>query len=261
MTNEIENPWEGMNGPNYYTQEDESIINAFNDKTQLAFEKYCDNGNPHFIDKNLFPEPYMGNPKANIVLLYSNPGISSDKSEEQEHRNENFRNTLIKNLIHEEVEFPYYYLNPHFEETAGAKWIIKRTDEIVKTLEVEMKDKKKVLKLLSNNLFTLQLHPFHSREFQFIQKPFSKEAYTMRLFMDAIYRVKNQGALMICTRSYTEWNNAYQKETGSKENLEDITNFIRTKSARSAYLTKGNLGEDKFELLIEKLIQSLPKSL
>lgn len=207
------------------------------------------------------PEPYMGNPEANIILLYSNPGISSDKSEEQEHRNENFRNTLIRNLTHDKVEFPYYYLNPDFEETAGAKWIIKRTDEIVKKFDVKLNDKKKVLKLLSNNFFTLQLHPFHSREFQSLQKPFSKQAYTMDLFLQAFDRVKKQEALMICTRSYTEWNSIFQNLTKTKENLSDLTNFIRTKSARSAYLTKRNLGEENFDALIAKLMLSLPKYL
>lgn len=262
MTNEIANPWKGMNEPNYYNEDDEKIIDAFNIKTKIAFDKYCADGNPHFIDKNLLPEPYMGNPKANIILLYSNPGISSSKSEEHEHKEEKFRSALIKNLTHEEVEFPYYYLNPDpkFKETSGAKWILQRIDEIITILNDDIKEEK-LYKLLSNNFFTLQLHPFHSREFQPIKDSFSKDAYTMQLFMDAIDRVKKQEALMICTRSYAEWNKAYREKTGAKENLEGITNFIRTKNARSPYLTKGNLGEDNFNKLIKKLKEFLPKYL
>ncbi len=257
MANKVENPWTGMNGPNYYTENDKKIIEAFNEKTEEAFKEFCKKGNPHFIDIDLLPEPYMGNPKANIILLYSNPGISSSKTEKNEHKVEKFKSFLIKNLTHEPVEYPYYYLNPDFEETAGGVWIMDRIREIFEILLDEIKDKRKVQLLLSNNFFTLQLHPFHSREFQPINNSFSMDAYTIQLFMDAIERVEKEEALMICTRSYVEWNKVYQKKEGTKKNLEDIPNFIRTKNARSPYLTLGNLGEANFNKLIAKLKKSL----
>jgi len=87
----MRNPWESLADKNYRIEEDIEIINNHNSGLSKNHK--------HFIDLDLFPEPYIGNPNANVVLLFTNPGKSKLNVEMKEYYEiDGFKKTLEKNL-------------------------------------------------------------------------------------------------------------------------------------------------------------------
>lgn len=258
MTNEIENPWKGIKESDLYTKDDRNNIEVFNSKLGR---------HPKYIDLDLLPEPYMGNPKAKIILLFANPGYGSNETKEYDEI-PRFKETIIKNLTHSNEDYPYYYLNPNFTRkslkgetifTDGGKWILDKTKKLRKDSELTLEE-------FSTKIFTLQLHPYHSAEFKPLNKPYKGYEYTMQLFSKIIDRAIKGDALIICARAYKEWNKEYQKLNNndkSKDLKIDLkTNFVQMLHPRKLYFTPKHLGKDSEENdNYEKLITELKKPL
>jgi len=213
----MENPWKKIKGPNFYTIEDKKTIEAFNAKQK----------NDEFkIDLELFPEPYMGDPKANITLLFTNPGKKGNEKDNYK-KFKRFEDALLKNLTHDNEEYPYYYLHEDLKESDGGKWLRTRMKDLID-------GKEENAKLISESIFTLQLHPFHSKKFKDFnfKNPLSVDAYTMSLFKKAVEKAKNGGGIIICIRSYDDWNRRFKREFDTNEDLQEYlgNNFIKLKT-------------------------------
>lgn len=243
----MNNPW-GKNGrPNFYFEEDAKKIQAFNKSL---------GNHPQFIDLNLMPEPYIGNPNANVILLFTNPGLKGNENENYKEFPE-LKKVLEQNLTHENFDYPYYYLDPKFRETDGGKWIRKRMNKIIEIVG----DKE-----LSEKIFTIQLHPYHSNEFKDFNEPLLGHNYSMFLLSKAIERK----ALIIFSRSHKEWNSAYNKFDHNVKELKKIIgdNFIELKTPtknttpRTPFFIESYMGGPvNFNKLINRIKEPLSKSL
>ncbi|WP_301921954.1 hypothetical protein [Ferruginibacter sp.] len=257
MTNKIENPWKGMKGPNYYTLNDGKKIKSYNEKLKND-EK---NEHPYNIDLKLMPEPYIGNPNANIILLFTNPGLKG--TEEKEYKEfKDFKEALVNNLTHSNTDYPYYYFNPAFKKEengkekyiAGAEWILKRTKELRKRLGENS------LKILSEGIFTFQLHPFHSKKYDKKFPELEVSKYTEYLFKKAVQKAANDDAIIICIRSYSQWDKLYKKVFDTNNDFENSlpNNFIKLKdkngdAPRTPFFNEKLLGKQNFEEVLLKL--------
>ena len=260
---EIGNPWKELKEPDYYFQEDKEQIDEFN-KTLGP--------HPYFIDMNLLPEPWIGNKEANVILLFTNPGLKGNEADNYQNKEygKEFKEALCKNLIHGNKEYPYYYLNPKFKKTDGAVWLKQRLTDLV--AELYNLDKDRVweqlsdedLQLLSQKLFTLQLHPYHSAAYKKLKKQFKSHSYTMQLLDNAVEKAKQGKAIIICVRSYKEWNSCYKeyKKINSKVDYlrkESEPNFIELKypssdkTPRTPYFKRSYFKDQDFEELLKKL--------
>ena len=255
MEKKIDNPWENIKAPEYCTEVDLKLLNVFNNNKD---------GKPHFIHLDLMPEPYIGNPGANVIFLFANPGYGGN--EKQDYEIPGFKQAIEKNLTHSNTDYPHYYFNPAFVHknpvrnhpyTDGGKWIRDRTRVLRERLNFNEE-------ILSQKIFTIQLHPYHSAKYKPIQEPLSVHNYAMHLFLNAVERAKKKEALIICARSYKYWNIEYQNLTDSQRDLKtDLGNsFIEMLYPRNVYFTpnhmgKDSAGEDNFEKLVCKLSVSI----
>lgn len=112
MEDDIKNPWVDLPTIEPFVLEgDKQAVSEFNAK---AKEQYT-------LRLELLPEPYWSNPNAKVVLLNLNPGFSDDDI--RVHRsNAEFVECCRKNLLHEDQEYPAFYLNPAFSDTPGYRW-------------------------------------------------------------------------------------------------------------------------------------------
>lgn len=107
------NPWPDLPmAEPFVLKEDEWKIRLFNASLR---EKYREDQQIHL---EVFPEPYAGNPQANIVLLNLNPGYYP--------RNKAFGSGTAEflrmwraNLAHEPQEYPFYHLHPLLKGSPG----------------------------------------------------------------------------------------------------------------------------------------------
>ena len=165
---------------------------------------------------------------------------------------------MIKNLTHKNKKYPYYYLHSDLKDSDGGKWLRTRMKELIA-------GKEENAELISKRIFTLQLHPFHSKKFKDFnfETPLSVDAYTMSLFKNSVEKAKNGDGIIVCIRSYDEWNKRFKKEFDTNKNLQEYLgkNFIRLKTPktdktpRTPYFKKSFFHEDDFTLFTKKLFK------
>ena len=147
----IKNPWNKISADKKILEIDKNLIEKHN-------HKYHDQENRK-ISTTDYPEPFLGNPDAKIYILLANPGrnIDYEKSTLELVAKHNLKVSILKNLNHnfENVDYPFYFLDPKFEEHPGAKWWNKSFKKLIKEDEIKRK-------ILANEIFEVELYGYHS---------------------------------------------------------------------------------------------------
>jgi len=179
----MKNLWKNLPDKSpYVLEEDKKFIDEFNAKAEDKYKIVLD----------LLPEPFIGNKDADIVLLNLNPGV--DKKDKELHKQINYVDAIRKNLIHEQAEYPFYFLNPEFEKTPGYKWWKRKLNQLRKDVEP---------KKLSSKVLCVEYFPYHSKNYKAMKKIYSQE-YGFYLVEQAIKRK----ATIIILRAEKRWREA-----------------------------------------------------
>jgi hypothetical protein len=120
----MQNPWYNlpMIAP-FVLEIDRAAIHQFN---STAFEK-------HKLRVDAFPGPFIGRPDAPVVLLNLNPGFSeNDLVQDIEGM---WRN--IKTLHHQEMDYPFFLLDPTISQSGGYRWWYKRLRTLVERYDAK----------------------------------------------------------------------------------------------------------------------------
>jgi hypothetical protein len=217
----MENPWTKLpSAPAFVLASDQHLINIHNGR---AVENYK-------IVTEMYPEPYVGNPEADIVILNLNPGFDGENDLRQHQKNLPFIDLLKSNLNHTHLDYPFFYLDPTVSDTPGYRWWNKR----LKTLLKSVGSKK-----LANSLLCLEFFPYHSSKFNFNQVLESQQ-YTFELLRKAIGR----GATIICFRALSKWLQAVPE-------LAIYDNLYKLNSSQSVYLTYNNCPQG-YNIILEQ---------
>ncbi len=216
------NPWikYPVQAP-YVLPEDVELVRLNN----LAYPQ----GHRYFIDLNLFAEPFVGNPNAGVYILNHNPGLGNNPNYAVM-QNKNFLQIIRDNLTHTFGLYPFYIISSLLENLhpAGFTWWTRRLRGLIE---------EKNLKVIANNVFNLELGPYHSKNFRFINFPSLR--YNRQLLLNAMHQKKP----IVMLRSGS-WNRLVPE-------LDDYSNKIYLNSPQSAYISKGNV--KKFEALVKVL--------
>jgi len=228
------NPWLKLNTEKspYILNTDAQIINEINEKRP---------NEDYLIRLENLPTPYSGDfKKAKILILQLNPGSEILPGLEPTENHEfvvygNLKNTLIKNLKHEDMEFPFFWLNPEFMLTGGFKYWVRIFSSVIKNKD----DYKKI----SNKICCVQYFPYHSKKYEHINNTLESQKYSYNLVRKFI---KKPDKLIIIMRSADKWYKTIP------ELLK--TNTITLKSSRNPVLTKNNFSKlEDFSRFIDYL--------
>jgi hypothetical protein len=107
----MENPWISlpMEAP-CVSEPDKPAVAAFNVHAS----------DEHRIHTDVLPEPFLGRKDAPIVLLNVNPGFDDHAS--LTHEDHYARDAWKKNILHEPLAYPFYFLDPQLSHAGGARW-------------------------------------------------------------------------------------------------------------------------------------------
>ena len=187
----------------------------------------------YLLAEHLEPHPYLGNPKANVLVLMANPGVNEKEKNLKFRMNASKLEQNRKNLIHEDLEsFRSRIDSPNKPEMESA-WFKPRVRELVAETSVER---------VTQGLFLVNFHAYHSRSWHPIPFTFPTQYYSFALVSEAVRR----DALIIMSRNMLGWFTAVP-------GLFDLKNRVEFESTRSVYLTEGNLGKTAFKKLLERL--------
>ncbi len=217
----MKNPW-------YDLPKKKPFILAVDRQHVLEFNKKTKNSDFE-IKLNILPDPYIGNPKASVLLLNLNPGY--DRDEPRLHRKKYFINTCMRNLIHQNKKHPFYYFQDQFEKTSGYRWWTKKLKEVFEYSNLETEG-------VGRKIFVIEYFPYHSIKFR-PSKRIPSQEYNKFLVERAI----KKGSLIILMRGKKYWLDLVPL-------LKGYFRLFELKSKQAAFLSRKNLGNAHFNALI-----------
>lgn len=143
----------------------------------------------HRVQLNVLPEPFIGGKTAPVVLLNLNPGF--DDGDPEDHEREEFQALLRANYEHRDSEFPFYSLNPRFEN-GGRRWWEKKLKPLLRICGREQ---------VARSVLCIEFFPYHSRRFGNGRFRVPSQQYGFELTRLAIRR----GAVIIVMRGKALW--------------------------------------------------------
>jgi hypothetical protein len=214
----IENPWLKLpcRGP-HILEIDRDSIERYN-----AAKADPD----HKIDTSLIPEPFIGNPRsAKLVLLNLNPGLA--KGDAEAHARPDFRTAMLRNLRHESQEYPFYPLNPQFEQTPCAHWWLKKTRRLVEECGRA---------IVADGLLVIEWFPYHSKK-SGLPKVLVCESqlYSCQIAKEMFEKRK----CMVLMRSKDHWDVCDER----------LSELPLPNSRQNPSISPGNFGEDLFKCM------------
>lgn len=192
----ITNPWSALSERPPYCLEI--------DKPGLA-----DGATPAFaataLQFGVLPEPYIGRPDADIVLLNLNPGFLPGDDEDRNH-NPVVTEMLRKNYLHMFGPFPFYYLHPEFAGSGGYRWWAwnetskhRRAGILWPLIEISSPE------VVAYNVFCAEYFPYASIEGGVAR---SVRAASSEYTFELVRRALAREALVIILRSARQWEDA-----------------------------------------------------
>lgn len=140
--------------------------------------------------------PYFGNPNANLVLLYANPGLDPQNTKKEE--TPELKGIFDKARKHQKLgKHDFIFLLDAFKSTPGFDWW-------TKTLEAVINEPKLDGVNVLNNIFSAEIHPYKSVKYgplKDAEGAFPSTEYTYLLVRAAMQR----NALILIARAEKEW--------------------------------------------------------
>lgn len=178
----MRNPWQDLpESSPYLLQSDRNSVLLHNKRVESDYQ----------IRYEVLPEPYLGRPNAPVMLLGLNPGFKDEDLifYEQEH----VRKLWRKNILHEDMEYPFYLLDPSLDPNlGGTKWWQKKLKELI-----SMAGGKNV----ANNICCVEFFPYHSLKYKGLKKTVGSQVYGFYLVHQAI----QNGTTIIVMRKEKQW--------------------------------------------------------
>lgn len=145
----------------------------------------------HKIRTEVLPEPYLGHPDAEIILLNLNPGYSKD--DVPFYQDPYAREVWAKNLFHEPLEYPFHLLDLRVpQDIGGSRWWQRKLGAPIKLAG---------LKTVANKMCCIEYFPYHSTKFKPLGTTLESQLYSFYLVRRAVKR----GALVIVMRAKKVW--------------------------------------------------------
>lgn len=219
----MHNPWLelSLNGP-YMLSVDSEAINRYNSRHPGDRDRE--------IKLSVLPEPFIGNPQsATVVLLHLNPGHSS--ADKRAHSVAPFRNAILRNLRHEPQDYPFYYLNPEFDNP-GAKWWRSHLRELFDKTKLD-------LGAVARRMCVIEWFPYHSRRGGVPRCP--SQQYSFEIARSAL-----STKLVVGMRAKQQWTDVDQR----------FASIPYLKNPRNPCISVGNAGESVFAEIARALSYS-----
>ena len=191
----------------------------------------------YLLAEHLEPFPYLGNPLANIFMLMANPGISKKEEEKSFKMNDEKIKYSRKNLHLEDLESMRTRIESTDNSELESVWLKPRVRELVEKTSVQR---------VTKGLFLVNFHAYHSKSWYPIPFTFPTQHYSFHLINEAIKRE----AVIIMGRNKLGWLTAIP---GLFEYKKETRNVIEFDSARSLYISEGNLRPDSFKKILDRL--------
>lgn len=220
----MKNPWTALpDAPPFILPDEQEAVLSFNQTSKEI----------HQIRHELLPEPYLGNPEAEIILLNLNPGFSEQDA--NFYAQLQVRSAWRKNLLHEEMDYSFYMFDFAIsQDTGGPKWWSKRLKEPIQIAG---------RKVVAQKFCCIEYFPYHPRRYGGFKTTLPSQKYNFYLVQKAVER----NAVIISMRKTKSWVFAVPE-------LKNHKLFYQVSSVQNPAISRRNCPEG-FSLIEEILRQ------
>ena len=178
----------------------------------------------------LAPEPWIGDTKANLLVLLANPGATRGDVSGVKQKGADIINQLsIANLNHSIKDYPHFFFNPILEGTDGHTWYKKRFRHLIEVTDAQNVSKK---------VLSCELVPYHSFSWKKPSVMPPTQSYTFEIVRNAIER----GAIILIGRGKADWFKHVPE-------LSKYKRYFQPASPQCAYISPKNYGQSYKEIL------------
>ena len=217
-----DNPWQRLpDRPPFVLPEDEAVVREFNARAREAYHLRIDDS---------FPEPFVGDPKAPVVLLGTNPRFSTGGAiRKNEPR---FVARMRGNLIHEPSDCPFVFFAPDILE-AHRRWWERKLKGLLHQFGHEV---------LARSVLAIEHFPYPSKRYGSggVRLPSGAQAYSFGLVKKAIDRM----AIIVLMRGARWW-------LRDLPSLEGYGGLCQLRNSQTASITRGNC--DRFQEVVRAI--------
>jgi hypothetical protein len=179
---------------------------------------------------HLAPEPWIGNPEAEVLVLLANPGATAGDLSGKPQKNADLINELsISNLKGELTEYPHFFFDPQLIGTDGYFWYAKRFKHLIDATSQGN---------VANKVLSCELVPYHSFSWKKPKDMPITQKYTFNLVKQAMDR----DAVILIGRGKKDW---FENVPG----LEKYSKYFQPASAQCAYISPNNYGKNFNKIL------------
>ena len=224
-----ENPWIDYesNPKSSFHKLDVPVVEAFNAK--LLKMKNQENAERLKLRDEYTAQPYFGDPEAQVVLLYANPGIDKDGRTMEEETPER-RELLHLSRLHQLQDEPFVYLHSAFKGSVGYQWWDRTLGKIIE---------RRGMAAIHKSFFSAELHPYKSRNYRRLKSEMPTFSYTRHLVLQAMDR----DAIVLFGRSVKDWEAVVPE-------LSTYRNRMTLNSNQNSMISEGNLPPGQFDRLL-----------
>jgi len=171
----MQNPWQRLPfRPPFVLAEDHERISKFNESAKVQVQ--------HKVQLEILPEPFLGRPKAPVVLLNLNPGYNAVTNPVQ-HAKAMFARRSRENLLHTEVDYPFYLIDPGIRDRTA--WWDRKLRRLLEDERLENSaDSRR--KVVANCVLCVEYFPYHSKKFKHRKLRVGSQDYSFWLVREAI---------------------------------------------------------------------------
>lgn len=207
----VSNPWQTLLllEPPHVFKEDATIITRHN----LRYPQ----GHKFHVYLNAYPEPYIGDPSAPILLLNRNPGYHHDP---QYRAHPALEEIYRQNLLHGPSEYPFYPIGPTYAQHHKSTWWRESLQHWIHRYGARR---------VSRAFFCVETMPYHSTSYRSLPDVLPSHQYALSLVVAKI----RAGALVIIMRGDADWTRAVARAGASLQHAHRVRN-VQTKSLSPA---------------------------
>lgn len=141
------NPWLQIpTTPPYQLEMDKDVIRLFNSEFRNT---------THEVETSLYPEPYIGDLKAPVYVLTTNPSVGDN--DHIVHSKSEYIRYFQENILQTVVNSPFLYLNPEFKGTDGYTWWAGKIKAMIMDVGIEH---------LAKNICGVPFFPYHVKQYK-----------------------------------------------------------------------------------------------
>jgi hypothetical protein len=142
---------------------------------------------------HLAPEPWIGNLNGKLLVLYSNPGATSDNVKKIfQPLHDLVMKKTIDNLSQKNAAYPHFHFDPELVDTEGGKWFRNKYKWLIEATS---------LKAVASNLITCELAPYHSLKWKIPKFMPPTQEFTYQIIREAMDR----DAVILLARTPKLW--------------------------------------------------------